>query len=192
MKMEHSDPKWWVLPHLSVCHFVRFWCQDENCQEALSLWFWQNKNLNKPESLSTALCLNMSNYILPLCMAFYSCGIRVVLFTFSLSESLPKGHQPGNFPRISPWQHSEGRHGSCTPPSRRKLPTPHKQDQESPGLSSRGSSPCPRPRHRSNLSRHSSTSDLGTPDVIIEELFDERQERGVCVCERLSLESLFT
>ena len=101
---------------------------------------------------------------------------------FSFSESLPKGHQPGNFPRISPRQCSEGRHGSCTPPTGRKLPTPHKQDKESPGLSSRGSSPYPRPRHRSSLSRHSSASDLGTPDVIIEELFDERQEHGVCVC----------
>ncbi|XP_073330079.1 RING finger protein 17 isoform X2 [Pagrus major] len=96
-----------------------------------------------------------------------------------LSESPPKGHQPGNFPRISPWQRSEGRHGSCTPPSRRKLPTPHKQDQESPGLSSRGSSPSPRPRHRSNLACHSSASDLGTPDVIIEELFDERREHAL-------------
>ncbi|KAM8749037.1 RING finger protein 17 isoform 2-T3 [Acanthopagrus schlegelii] len=95
------------------------------------------------------------------------------------SESLPKGHQPGNFPRISPRQYSEGRHGSCTPPTGRKLPTPHKQDKESPGLSSRGSSPYPRPRHRSSLSRHSSASDLGSPDVIIEELFDERQERAL-------------
>ncbi|XP_044072779.1 RING finger protein 17 isoform X2 [Siniperca chuatsi] len=89
-----------------------------------------------------------------------------------LSESPPKGHQLGNSNRKSPWEHVEGRNSSM-------LSTPQKQDQESPGAnrsSSRGSSPSPRPRRRSNLSRHSSASDLETPDVIIEELFDEGPE----------------
>lgn len=60
--------------------------------------------------------------------------------------------------------------------------TPQKQGQESPRTNSpspRDSSLSPRPRRRSSLSRHSSGSDLGTPDVIIEEFLDEGQEKGV-------------
>lgn len=102
--------------------------------------------------------------------------------SFRLYESPPKGHQPGNSNRNSPRQRTEDRNSNFTPPSRNKLPTPQKRDEESLGASrtsSRGSSPSPRPRRRSNLSRHNSASDLGTPDVIIEDFFDEEQEHGV-------------
>uniref|UniRef100_A0A3B4Y300 Ring finger protein 17 n=1 Tax=Seriola lalandi dorsalis TaxID=1841481 RepID=A0A3B4Y300_SERLL len=96
----------------------------------------------------------------------------------SLSDSPPKGYQPGN--RKSPLQRGEGR--KCVSPSRSKTPSPQNPDKQSPGAnshSSRGSSPSPKPRRRSNASRHSSGSDIGTPDVIIEELLEEGQEHGV-------------
>lgn len=105
----------------------------------------------------------------------------LLLFSFRLSESPPKGHQ-GNSNRKSPWKRAEDRNSNCIPPSRNKFPTPQKQEQERPGAnssSSRSSSPSPRPRRRSSLSRHNSASDLRTPDVIIEELFDTGQEHGV-------------
>ncbi|XP_023259049.1 RING finger protein 17 [Seriola lalandi dorsalis] len=94
-----------------------------------------------------------------------------------LSDSPPKGYQPGN--RKSPLQRGEGR--KCVSPSRSKTPSPQNPDKQSPGAnshSSRGSSPSPKPRRRSNASRHSSGSDIGTPDVIIEELLEEGQEHG--------------
>ncbi|XP_022595844.1 RING finger protein 17 [Seriola dumerili] len=94
-----------------------------------------------------------------------------------LSDSPPKGYQPGN--RKSLLQRGEGR--KCVSPSRSKTPFPQNPDKESPGAnshSSRGSSPSPRPRRRSNASRHSSGSDIGTPDVIIEELLEEGQEHA--------------
>ncbi|XP_040005066.1 RING finger protein 17 isoform X2 [Xiphias gladius] len=99
-----------------------------------------------------------------------------------LSEFPPKGYQPGSSNRKSPWQHAEGSNSNCIPPSRNRLPTPQKQDKGSAGASSplsRGSSPSPKPRRRSNHSCHSSGSDIGTPDVIIEELLDERQEHAL-------------
>ncbi|XP_070770407.1 RING finger protein 17 [Enoplosus armatus] len=92
-----------------------------------------------------------------------------------LSESPPKGHQMGNSNRKSPRQLAEGRNSN-------KLPSPQKQDQERPGAnrsSSRGSFPSPRPRRRSNPSRHNSASELETPDVIIEELFDEEKQHAL-------------
>ncbi|XP_045910588.1 RING finger protein 17 isoform X2 [Micropterus dolomieu] len=87
-----------------------------------------------------------------------------------LSESPPKGHQLGNSNIKSSWEDVEGSNSN-------ELPTPQKQGREIPGAnrsSLQGSSPSPRPRR--NLSRHSSASDLGTQDVIIEELFDEGQK----------------
>lgn len=62
---------------------------------------------------------------------------------------------------------------------------PQKKGQQSPRANSpspQGSSPSPRPRRRSSLSCKSLDSDLGTPDVIIEEFLDEGQENGVCLC----------
>ncbi|XP_035531967.1 RING finger protein 17 isoform X2 [Morone saxatilis] len=99
-----------------------------------------------------------------------------------LSESQPKGHQPGSSPRKPPWQRTEGRNSNSILPSRNKFPSPKKHDQETRrGNSSplQGSSPSPRHRHRSSLSRHSLASDLETPDVIIEELLDEGQEHAL-------------
>ncbi|XP_067460458.1 RING finger protein 17 isoform X1 [Thunnus thynnus] len=98
------------------------------------------------------------------------------------SESPLKDHQPGISNRNSRWQHAEGRNSSCIPLGHNRPPNRQKQDQESLGtnsLSSRESSPSPRPRRRSNLSRHSSVSDLGAPDVIIEELLDQGQEHAL-------------
>ncbi|XP_051260855.1 RING finger protein 17 [Dicentrarchus labrax] len=47
-----------------------------------------------------------------------------------LSQSPPKGHQPGSSPRKSPWQRTEGRNSNSIPPSRNKFPRPKKHDQE--------------------------------------------------------------
>ncbi|KAK2905757.1 hypothetical protein Q8A73_009700 [Channa argus] len=81
----------------------------------------------------------------------------------------------------------EQRNSNFDPPNSNMSPTPPKRGHESTGtnspssngssprLSTRGSSPpC-----RSNLSLHSSGSDHGAPDVIIEELLDEVQEQAV-------------
>ncbi|XP_071337551.1 RING finger protein 17 [Trachinotus anak] len=97
-----------------------------------------------------------------------------------LSKTPPKGSHLGSSNRKSPLQRAEGR--KCMSPSRNKPPSPQKQDKESPGVyshSSRGSSPSPRPRRGSNTSSHSSGSDIGTPDVIVEELLEEGQEHAL-------------
>ncbi|XP_054471060.1 RING finger protein 17 isoform X2 [Anoplopoma fimbria] len=91
-----------------------------------------------------------------------------------LSDSPPKGNQQSSSSRKSLWQSSKGKNKNCLSP---------KPDQESPGAhsssSSRGSSPTPAPRRRSNRSRQSSTSDPGTPDVILEELLIEGKEKAL-------------
>ncbi|KAM9347789.1 LOW QUALITY PROTEIN: RING finger protein 17 [Symphorus nematophorus] len=99
-----------------------------------------------------------------------------------LSESPTKGHQLCNSTRKSPWQRAEGRNGNFIPPSGNKLPTSQEQEPEraeANSSSSRGSSPSPQPRRWASLSPHSSVSDLGTPDVIIEEVLDGRQEHAL-------------
>uniref|UniRef100_A0A4W6DQE7 Ring finger protein 17 n=1 Tax=Lates calcarifer TaxID=8187 RepID=A0A4W6DQE7_LATCA len=99
-----------------------------------------------------------------------------------LSDTPPKGYQPGSSNRKSPWQRAEGSNSNYILPSRNKHPSPQKQDKESTGAnspSSRGSPPSPRPRRRSSFSRHSSGSDVATPDVIIEEFLDEGQEHAL-------------
>ncbi|KAM7406894.1 hypothetical protein PAMA_002879 [Pampus argenteus] len=93
--------------------------------------------------------------------------------------SPPKGHQPGISNRNSCWQHAEGTYSSSVPLGHSRSSTQKNMDQESLGISSplsQDSSPSPRTHLRSNLSRHSSASDLGTPDVIVEEILDQRQE----------------
>lgn len=103
----------------------------------------------------------------------------LLLFSFSLSESPPKGHQPSSSNRKSPWQSAKGRNRNCVSPL---LPILQKPDQESPAAnspSSRGSSPSPTLRsNRSNRSRQSSASDPGSPDVLVEELLIEGQEKN--------------
>ena len=110
-------------------------------------------------------------YLLPFCC-----------FLFSLYESPPKGHQLGSINRKSPLYWTEGRKRNCTSPKGGKLPSPQRQEQESRGADShspRSSSPSPRPPRRTNLSHHGSNLDIGTPDIIIEELVDVGQQRGV-------------
>uniref|UniRef100_A0A3B4Z7Q8 Ring finger protein 17 n=1 Tax=Stegastes partitus TaxID=144197 RepID=A0A3B4Z7Q8_9TELE len=102
----------------------------------------------------------------------------------SLSEPSPKGYQPASSNRRSPCKGAEGRNSPYTSPSGKKFTCPQKQGQKSPGTNSppsRGSSPSPspRPRRRFNLSRHSSASDLASPDVIIEEIVDEEKGHDV-------------
>ncbi|XP_063353651.1 RING finger protein 17 [Pelmatolapia mariae] len=95
----------------------------------------------------------------------------------SLAQSPPKNYQPGRFGRKSHLKRPDGRNSSCIPRSD-KIHAPPKQRQQSPRAnspSSRGSSPSPRSRCRFNFSCHSSTSDLGSPDVIIEDFLDEGQ-----------------
>ncbi|CAK6968526.1 LOW QUALITY PROTEIN: RING finger protein 17 [Scomber scombrus] len=94
-------------------------------------------------------------------------------------KSPPKDRQPGTPNRNSRWQHAEGRNSSCTRPGHNRSPSPQHQEgliTSSPSL--RESFPTPRPHPRSNLSRHSSASDLVTPDVIIEEFLDQGQENA--------------
>uniref|UniRef100_A0A665V3T4 Ring finger protein 17 n=1 Tax=Echeneis naucrates TaxID=173247 RepID=A0A665V3T4_ECHNA len=88
----------------------------------------------------------------------------------SLSESPTKGLFPGSHNRKSWLQSLEGR--DCISPSCKKPPSPQKQSSGSPG----DSSPSLQPRRRSSGSRHSSGSDLGSPDLIVEEVLEERQE----------------
>uniref|UniRef100_I3KFC3 Ring finger protein 17 n=1 Tax=Oreochromis niloticus TaxID=8128 RepID=I3KFC3_ORENI len=105
----------------------------------------------------------------------------------SLAQSPPKSYQPGRFGRKSHLKRPDGRNSSCIPRSD-KIHTPPKQRQQDPRAnspSSRGSSPSPRSRHRFNLSRHTSASDLESPDVIIEDFLDEGQ--GVLLCRREAL-----
>uniref|UniRef100_UPI0037E8DC3E RING finger protein 17 n=1 Tax=Semicossyphus pulcher TaxID=241346 RepID=UPI0037E8DC3E len=99
-----------------------------------------------------------------------------------LSESPPKEYQPGNSNKKSPWQRAEGRNRDCIPPSRNKLPSPQKQDQGSPRSNCStppGWSPSPKPRRRSHFSPHSSASDLGTPDIIVEEIIEEDKQHAL-------------
>ena len=127
--------------------------------------------------------LIFSNIFFYMALSSSVVGKQVMLFPCSLSECPPKVHQPCNFTRKSPWQRAEGRNSNLTPPSRNKLPVPQKQDLETPEANSsspRGSSPSPKPHRRAGLSCHSSASDLGSPDVIIEEVLDREQEHGVC------------
>nr|XP_019956334.1 PREDICTED: RING finger protein 17 [Paralichthys olivaceus] len=93
----------------------------------------------------------------------------------NLSESLLKGHQSGSFNRKSPLFWTEGRKRNCTSPRRGKLPPPQRQEQESGGADSyspQSSSQSPQPCRRLNPSPHGSNLDVGTPDVVIEELVD--------------------
>ncbi|XP_034002342.1 RING finger protein 17 isoform X2 [Trematomus bernacchii] len=95
-----------------------------------------------------------------------------------LSEPPPKHHEPSSFNRKSSLQRAEGRDRNYNFPSGNDLPSPPKQNQESPrscSPSSRGSSPSPKPLGRSNRPRQNDTSYSGDPDVIIEELYKEQQ-----------------
>uniref|UniRef100_A0A3Q1GIU1 Ring finger protein 17 n=1 Tax=Acanthochromis polyacanthus TaxID=80966 RepID=A0A3Q1GIU1_9TELE len=101
----------------------------------------------------------------------------------SLSESSPVGYQLDSSNGKSPCKGAEGNNSTYMSTSPNKLCTPQKQGRKSPGTNSppsRGSSTSPRPCRRSNLSGHSSASDLSSPDVIIEELLDEEQGQGLC------------
>ncbi|KAK1902766.1 RING finger protein 17, partial [Dissostichus eleginoides] len=95
-----------------------------------------------------------------------------------LSELPPKHHEPSSFNRKSSLQRAEGRDSNYNFPSGNDLPTPPKQNQESPrsrSPSSRGSSPSPKPLGSSNRPRQNDTSHSTDPDVIIEELYKEQQ-----------------
>ncbi|XP_059198689.1 RING finger protein 17 isoform X2 [Centropristis striata] len=90
-----------------------------------------------------------------------------------LSESPPKGPQLSNSNRRpNPRQPAKSRNRNCSSPTNKKPPSPQKREQHSPGASRllRGSSSSPTLLRRSGLSCDSSTSDLNTADVIIEEL----------------------
>ncbi|KAM7380101.1 hypothetical protein PAMP_003418 [Pampus punctatissimus] len=92
--------------------------------------------------------------------------------------SPPKDHQPGIFNTNA----GVDTYSSSVPLGHSRSSTQKKMDQESLGIYSPLSgdpSPSPRPHLRSNLSHHSSASDLGTPDVIVEEILDQRQERSL-------------
>ncbi|XP_060945080.1 RING finger protein 17 [Limanda limanda] len=91
----------------------------------------------------------------------------------SLYESPPKGHQSSSINRKSPLYLTEGRKKNCTSPKRSKLPSPQRQKQRSSGADSHS------PRSSSTKPSHQSSNlDIGTPDVIIEELVDVEQQRG--------------
>ncbi|CAB1418936.1 unnamed protein product [Pleuronectes platessa] len=95
-------------------------------------------------------------------------------FGVSLYESPPKGHQSSSINRKSPLYCAEGRKRICTSPNRGKLPSPQRQEQESCEADSHS------PRSSSTKpSHHSSNLDIGTPDVIIEELVDVGQQRAL-------------
>nr|XP_033473084.1 RING finger protein 17 [Epinephelus lanceolatus]XP_033473085.1 RING finger protein 17 [Epinephelus lanceolatus] len=119
-----------------------------------------------PESLSTGLALSLK----------MEAGDPK-----HLSESQPKGCQPVSYTRKAPWQSAEGRNRNFTSSSPKKLPSPKKTDQESPRAnrpSSRSFSPSPRLRRRFSRPHQSPPSDPGTPDVIVEELYDEGRENA--------------
>ncbi|TMS06764.1 RING finger protein 17 [Larimichthys crocea] len=81
--------------------------------------------------------------------------------------------------RCSPWR-AESKNSNCTPPKPRCANT-RKQAQKSPAshsLSSESSSPSPKPRHRFRISQHNATSNLQTPDVIVEHL-EESQKHAL-------------
>ncbi|XP_058476020.1 RING finger protein 17 isoform X2 [Solea solea] len=93
-----------------------------------------------------------------------------------LSEFPLKGSQSANTSRKSPLHMAEDRKRQSVSPSQRKFPSPQRKEQENTAASgppSRGSSPTPRPRRWSSHSRHSSGSDVGSQDVIVEELLEE-------------------
>lgn len=99
-----------------------------------------------------------------------------------LAPSPPLSYHPGSPNRKSHWKLADDRNTGCIPHSD-KLPTPQKQGHQSARAdspSSQGSSPSPRPH--CGLSCYSSASDLVSPDVIIEECFEEEQEQGVLLC----------
>ncbi|XP_041857081.1 RING finger protein 17 isoform X2 [Melanotaenia boesemani] len=104
----------------------------------------------------------------------------------SLSQSLvlslkmevrsPKHNQPNNSNTKSLKKKEKKRNDSLIPDRNSALSTPDKQKQENPEgnePSSQGSTPSPRPHKKRNSSGHSPSSDLKSPDVIIEELFEE-------------------
>ncbi|XP_063744191.1 RING finger protein 17 isoform X1 [Eleginops maclovinus] len=90
-----------------------------------------------------------------------------------LSDSPPKVHEPSSFNRKSQFQCAEGRNRNYNSPYGNKLPSPPKQEQESPraySVSFQGSSPSPKPFCRSSRSCHNASSDSGPPDVILEDI----------------------
>ncbi|KAG7240408.1 hypothetical protein INR49_026979 [Caranx melampygus] len=94
-----------------------------------------------------------------------------------LSQSPPSSHQPVSSNRNSPFHRAEGR--NCPSPSRSQPLTPQRPDRWGPGAnshSSRGSSLSPRPQRQSSPSNLCSGSDVGAPDVIIEEFLEDEQE----------------
>lgn len=105
------------------------------------------------------------------------------VFSFSLSASPPKDYQAPGSNRKPPFQWVEGRKRECVSPQQGRPPSPQQKDQQSWAAADRPalrgcSSPSPRSRRRSNRSRHSSSSDIGTPDVIIEGVLDEGEKHG--------------
>ncbi|KAF0026789.1 hypothetical protein F2P81_021526 [Scophthalmus maximus] len=98
-----------------------------------------------------------------------------------LSASPPKDYQAPGSNRKPPFQWVEGRKRECVSPQQGRPPSPQQKDQQSWAAADRPalrgcSSPSPRSRRRSNRSRHSSSSDIGTPDVIIEGVLDEGEK----------------
>ncbi|XP_035507554.2 RING finger protein 17 isoform X2 [Scophthalmus maximus] len=100
-----------------------------------------------------------------------------------LSASPPKDYQAPGSNRKPPFQWVEGRKRECVSPQQGRPPSPQQKDQQSWAAADRPalrgcSSPSPRSRRRSNRSRHSSSSDIGTPDVIIEGVLDEGEKHA--------------
>ncbi|KAM4731883.1 RING finger protein 17 [Anableps anableps] len=89
-------------------------------------------------------------------------------------------HQTGLSIKNSSKKHVKHRNScSSLPSNSNKLHIPEKQQPDSPGASSssaQGSHLIQKPDPKIKLSQHSSFSDLGSPDVIIEEFFDDNPE----------------
>ncbi|XP_027147115.1 RING finger protein 17 isoform X2 [Larimichthys crocea] len=114
-------------------------------------------------------CTNMDS---GMSCVFQSEGLKQSL---SLSLKMEEGNQK----QCSPWR-AESKNSNCTPPKPRCANT-RKQAQKSPAshsLSSESSSPSPKPRHRFRISQHNATSNLQTPDVIVEHL-EESQKHAL-------------
>ncbi|XP_034549440.1 RING finger protein 17 isoform X2 [Notolabrus celidotus] len=98
-----------------------------------------------------------------------------------LSEFPPKGSPPSYSYRKSPGQHSESRNINSVPQSHKRPPSPQKQEQGS----QRANSPSPqcsppnlRPHRRASAPLYGSTSDIRTPDVIVEEIIEDGRVEG--------------
>ncbi|CAG5865302.1 unnamed protein product [Menidia menidia] len=99
-----------------------------------------------------------------------------------MEESGPKHDRTDRSNGESPIKkHPEDKDKDChgITPRQNNPPTPLKQDRGSPGgdcASSWGSPPIPKPRSRIGRPLQTSSSDLTSPDIIIEEFLDEEQD----------------